>query len=204
MAKVKAPLLSFGASGAIGETLVYFPWKGLNAVRSWVKPANPNTAAQSTQRGYMTTIVALIHTAMALAADPLATLDIAAYSLLASCESTPRTWFNQVAKIGVEQYKAAKKAAIFRDGLATPGVGQVALTVKWTKDGANDVTAGNYYWGTSKTALFNVEAAVVAAGEATATVLGLAAGQKYFFKFVPTLHADFLGTESGIYYATPT
>jgi len=30
MAKLKAPLLSFGASGAIAKAIVYFGWKGLN------------------------------------------------------------------------------------------------------------------------------------------------------------------------------
>src|SRR3989304_5419175 len=44
MAKLKAPLLSFGASGKLADTLVYFPWKGLAVVRSYVIPANPNTA----------------------------------------------------------------------------------------------------------------------------------------------------------------
>src|SRR3972149_2455449 len=44
MAKLKAPLLSFGASGKLADTLVYFPWKGLAVVRSYVipPPAGPD------------------------------------------------------------------------------------------------------------------------------------------------------------------
>src|SRR3989304_1243517 len=58
MAKLKAPLLSFGASGKLADTLVYFPWKGLAVVRSYVIPANPNSAGQQTQRGIPTGAVA--------------------------------------------------------------------------------------------------------------------------------------------------
>src|SRR3989304_2506982 len=61
MAKLKAPLLSFGASGKLADTLVYFPWKGLAVVRSYVIPANPNSAGQQTQRGILTESVASWH-----------------------------------------------------------------------------------------------------------------------------------------------
>jgi len=50
MAKVEGPLYSMGASGKIGNAMVFFGWKGLNVVRSWVKPANPQTANQGDQR----------------------------------------------------------------------------------------------------------------------------------------------------------
>lgn len=53
MAKLKGPLMSFGASGSIGKTLVYFPWKGVNAVRTYVVPANPQTDPQTKQRGLL-------------------------------------------------------------------------------------------------------------------------------------------------------
>jgi len=53
MATVKTPLMSFGASGQLAKSIVFFPYKGLNVVRSHVVPANPNSAAQQTQRGYM-------------------------------------------------------------------------------------------------------------------------------------------------------
>ena len=60
MAKLKAPLLSFGASGAIAKSLVYFPWKGLNVVREYVIPSNPKSTLQVTQRGYLAAAVAVI------------------------------------------------------------------------------------------------------------------------------------------------
>jgi len=46
MSKVTAPLLSFGASGAIAKTQVYATWKGRSYARRYVIPANPNTAEQ--------------------------------------------------------------------------------------------------------------------------------------------------------------
>jgi hypothetical protein len=50
MAKVEGPLYSMGASGKLGNAMVFFGWKGLNVVRSWVKPANPQTENQGDQR----------------------------------------------------------------------------------------------------------------------------------------------------------
>lgn len=52
MAKLKAPCLSFGASGKLAGSLVFFPWKGVDAVREYVVPANPRSAQQITQRGH--------------------------------------------------------------------------------------------------------------------------------------------------------
>ncbi len=57
MAIVKAPLLSLDARGQIGKSLVFLGWKGLKTVRQHVTPANPQTADQITQRGYVTALV---------------------------------------------------------------------------------------------------------------------------------------------------
>lgn len=61
MAKLKAPVMSFGARGKLAGSLVFFPWKGIDAVREYVIPANPRSAAQVTQRGYLTDSVAYWH-----------------------------------------------------------------------------------------------------------------------------------------------
>ena len=200
MAKVNAPLFSFGASGSIGNALTYFPWKGLNAVRTWVKPANPDTLAQSTQRGYMTTTVSTIHTAQAVAVSPINALDVAAYALDAATEATPRTWFNQVCAQCLPALKAAKQIVVFRGATVTPGVDSIVVVLKWTKTGANDVTAGNYIYGLTKTSMINTVAAVIAASAATGTIIGLTTGVKYFCQFVPTVHVDYSMNKSGIYF----
>lgn len=50
MAKVKGPLLSLGASGQIGKSVVFGDWRGVKYAREHVVPANPNTTAQQTTR----------------------------------------------------------------------------------------------------------------------------------------------------------
>ena len=50
MAKVTGPLMSMSASGKLADSLVFFGWKGINVVRGFVIPANPQYAAQGDQR----------------------------------------------------------------------------------------------------------------------------------------------------------
>jgi hypothetical protein len=50
MAKLKAPLLSIGASGQIGKAMVTASWRGIAYARQHVVPANPRTAGQVTTR----------------------------------------------------------------------------------------------------------------------------------------------------------
>lgn len=50
MAKVTGPLFSMSASGKLGNSMVFFPWKGLNVVRQWVVPVNKMSETQGDQR----------------------------------------------------------------------------------------------------------------------------------------------------------
>ncbi len=50
MAKVTAPILSFGASGAVAKSQVYASWKGIKYARQHVVPANPRTSEQMVTR----------------------------------------------------------------------------------------------------------------------------------------------------------
>lgn len=50
MPKVSAPLLSFGASGQIGNAQVYSSWKGIPYARRYVIPSNPKTTKQESNR----------------------------------------------------------------------------------------------------------------------------------------------------------
>lgn len=50
MAKVQGPLLSMGASGQIGNSMVYAKWKGIPYARRYIVPADPNTVAQALTR----------------------------------------------------------------------------------------------------------------------------------------------------------
>ncbi len=46
MAKITAPLLSFGASGTIGKVMTFASWRGVGYARRHVIPGNPKSTAQ--------------------------------------------------------------------------------------------------------------------------------------------------------------
>jgi len=50
MAKVTGPLFSMSASGKLGNSMVFFGWKGISVVRQWVIPVNKMTETQGDQR----------------------------------------------------------------------------------------------------------------------------------------------------------
>ena len=50
MAKVTGPLFSMGASGKIGNAMVFFSHLGRNVVRKWLVPRNAESVAQGDQR----------------------------------------------------------------------------------------------------------------------------------------------------------
>jgi len=53
MAKVTGPLMSMSAAGKVAKSIVFFGWKGINVVRQWLKPANPQSTDQGDQRIFM-------------------------------------------------------------------------------------------------------------------------------------------------------
>lgn len=197
MAKLKAPLLSLGASQQIGKSLVFFAWKGLNVVREYVVPANPRTDPQTTQRDLLSAAVTAVHNAQAWAAHALAEDDIMAYSLWASVVQAATTWFNQAVRHHILQAIAGKTSQIFSAGSTTPGVDELAVAIYY---GVGTLTTGNFHYGTSKTNLINTKAATIAESAATATITGLTTGVKYYWQFRPTAPAAYVGNRSGIYY----
>ena len=201
MAKLKAPLMSLGASGALGKALVFFGWKGLDVVREYVIPANPKTSGQTTQRGYLTFMVTEIHSAQAHTLYPLIAIDISAYALWGSIFATPRTWFNQVCKNGIDQQVASKIPIVYTQGQNVPGVNSLHVYLRML---SNTATAGNFWYGTSKTALIHSKAATVAGNALDCDITGLVTGVKYYWQFKPTAAATRIGANSGIYYGTPT
>lgn len=205
MAKVKAPLFSFSAAGKIADALIYGSWKGINTVKSYVVPSNPQTTLQQTQRGYMTSVVDDIHAAQALAVDPLSQDDTVAYEQYGRTLGKTMSWWNAVIKQCVDQLVAGKNFAIFRAGGSTPADGQLTVTVDFSEEtGAGEaITAGDFFYGTSPSALINSIAATVAADNATKAITGLTNGTKYYWQFRSSSHDDFDGCRSGIYHGTP-
>lgn len=70
MAKTAAPLLSFTASGQIGNAQVYGSWRGVQYARRYVVPANPRTTAQQETRGVFRTLSAMFLTSPGLVRAP--------------------------------------------------------------------------------------------------------------------------------------
>jgi len=199
VAKLKAPLLSLGASGAIGKTIVYFGWKGLDCAREYVVPSNPKTTPQNTQRGYVIAVVAAIHDAQVDVTNPLIEVDKSAYSLYGSTFPTPRTWFNQIAQRWLLAEVNSEVAAIYANGeFVDPATEEITITL-FNHQTADQ--AGFMVCGTSKTALIKAVAADGVVGVHTGVFTGLTKGVKYFFQFRPTkVTDDRFVARSGIYY----
>lgn len=206
MAKLKAPLLSLGASGQLGKSLVYFNWKGLDVVREYVVPSNPKTAAQTTQRGYLTDAVAHIHEAQAHATEPMLSADLIAYSTLAAAKGKIMTWFNQACKLWVDVMVAGKTPIIYHEGVVgDKTANSINLSLQILEETPSDLAAGKFYFGTSKTNLINSVAADLVAGDAVNLTdedcsAFLTAGIKYYWQFRPDSGDPCEGANSGIYY----
>lgn len=158
MGVLKAPLFSFAASGKLADSLVFMKWKGLNTVRKYVIPTNPNSAAQVTQRiTYFKAGVTKWHSFTLTAAD------LAAWSLYAS------TCISKVHKSVVgclSNFNAFMRA--FLDGIvaapatvwneishvAVSSTGTTLVDILCTK--CVDADLIRCYYGTSKTYMPNV------------------------------------------------
>jgi len=203
LAKLKGPLFSLGASQQLGKTLVYFTWKGLNVVREYVVPSNPRTTAQQTQRGYLTAAVAKIHAAQAHDTHPLGATDISAYALWASVVQAATTWFNQVVRNWIDQKILAKIPCLWQHGSVTASSVTLKLML-FPFPQSSAPTDGDIFYGTSRTALINKLACTVAQVMAGKDITPLVAGTKYFLQYRPDTPGGFAGSNSGIYYGTPT
>lgn len=210
MAKLKAPLLSLGASGQLAKALVFFPWKGLNVVREYVVPANPKTTLQTTQRGYLTAVVAAVHAAQAHA-TPLNSDDQIAYSAYTQIKGKPWTWFNAVVRICLLAILAGDGKVVYRAGaMSDTDKDDFRPWLGFTDDGVTMLAAGKFYLGTSKTNLNQVSgAATVVANVSLALAAlagfdGLVAGTKYYWQFRPDVADPCEEAVSGIYHAYAT
>ena len=203
MAKLKAPLMSLGASGAIGKTLVFFPWKGLDVVREYVVPAYSRTTPQATQRDYLKNCVAMIHYCQGLAANPLVEADAIAYALLGSIQPTPRTWFNTICRQWLKQRVAAQHPSIYHGGGAVGGTTNLTVTMQISSPEVS-VEEGYLVYGLTKTALLKAVACTFGDLNAGKEITDLSPGVKYFVQFRPTLPTKQVGSNSGIYYGVPT
>ena len=175
MAKVTAPLFSFSASGQLGGALVYFNWKGLQVVRTYSVPSNPNTAAQQSQRTAFAAAVDAWHD-VGLDAD-----DVSAWNRYAATFSSPRSGFNAFVKDQVDIDVAGYTPNMgISGGVIDSSGGQFDCTV--TEDGA--ATAADCVWGYTPTALNNTQALSEVANVWSATNVPATAGSRVYARFV--------------------
>jgi len=174
MARVRTPLLSFGARGKLAKTLVYFPWKGIDAVREYVVPTNPRTAAQTSQRGYMTDVVAAWRNYFTAASGR------EAWDRAATQDSRPLSGFNLFTSNAVKLAPTDADAS-FANGAAAAAGNTVDIDMLNMDDGATGDEAGNFeVWvGDDPAALLLLESVAIAAGVVSTSDLGDEGDVKY-------------------------
>jgi len=172
--------------------LVYGDWKGIDIVRKYVIPANPNTAGQQTQRGYFASAVEDWHT------DGFTAIDVAAWNLYALAQKVAASGFNMFVKLKIACAVALATWVPLVDCLVT-AIGAAGATITITGTTGSTV---KLYWGTSKTSMFNEEDMADDAGEYSVTLAACSATTKYYFYIVDTDVVDTART--GIYSFTTT
>jgi hypothetical protein len=195
MAKTKAPLFGFGASGKLGDSIVYGSWKGIGIAREYVIPANPNTSGQSTQRGYLTAAVAAWHT---VGANALEGADKEAWNRYAGV-LTKMSGFNAFCKEWIEELVAGGTLpGFFRNADVTdPDAGAFAVDIDSTIAGTPTATL---HLGVTKTFFPYTDTAALSSGNAafTAGDTLFAAGERaYYYVDIGTPGTDY--ARSGLY-----
>lgn len=187
MAKVKGPLFSLSASGQIAKTLVYGDWKGIDVVRKYVIPANPNTAGQQTQRGIFAAAVEDWHT------DGFTAIDVAAWNLYALALKVAQSGFNVLVKLKVVCAVAAKTWIPLVNCLVT-AIGAAGAQINITGTVGSTI---KLMWGTSKTSMFNEESMADNVGDYEVTLVACSPLTTYYFYIKDTDVVDTART--GIY-----
>src|SRR4030043_2266595 len=173
MAKVTAPLFSFTARGKLADSIVFFPWKGIAAVRTYVIPSNPNSANQQTQRGYLSDAVAEWHAAGYSAGDNVA------WNTFADLMKQAMSGFNRFCREFINEAILGNTWTSIHDCVISAVVTD-GFTVNVTKVSGGD--APHLFYGTSKTALLTDEAMADQTGNDWEVALsGLAQDTMYYF-----------------------
>lgn len=195
MAKPKAPLLSLGASGKLGGALVFGRWKGIDVAREYVVPANPQTAAQQTQRGYMTAATATWHT---IGSDALEGNDKEAWNRYAGTLG-PMSGYNAFTKAWMDESVAGGTPAghFFDQNVTVSTANAVELDIDSDGVGASPVTM---HLGNSLTffAVEDTQNAVAGVASFGPINTGFSAGERVYVWFESgTPGVDYI--RSGIY-----
>lgn len=192
MAKVISPLFSLGASGKLANSLVYMKWKGIDDVRMWLKPANPRTAAQQSQRTKMRNAVNTFHSTAWNSAD------ITAFNFKASTLPQPMSGFNYF----IQQHIATEIAgktwySLYQCQISGISQNSATVTIKCAAD-----KSAKLYLGSSKSSQPNEISGTYASGTWTFSITNLQSGVTYYFYIKNT--ATGAGGITGLYSFTTT
>lgn len=188
MAKVNMPLMSSNASGKLANSLVYFSWKGLDCVRSYVVPANPKTTSQKSQRGNFSDAVQLFHDTE-FTDDDRSALNLAASVLKVSMSGF--NWF-------VKKVVLALVASLTFTPYYGCEVKNIASTTATVEIGSDADKSASLFWGTSKTFMPNEVEGTWTTKVNSFSLTDLPSNSLIYFKVKSTVGTD--AGESGIYF----
>ncbi|MBA7572830.1 hypothetical protein ES708_14617 [subsurface metagenome] len=173
MAKLTGPFFSLKASGQLGKTIVAFPWKGINALRTYVIPANPKTEAQRTQRGYFEDAVDAWHD------SDFSALDAAAWNRFAGILAKIMSGFNAMIKTFVDE---AILGNTWEKLYQVTTSENLANSFTVTLHAATGLTPPTVHWGTSKTHFpGSQDIGEIDGGNYATTIAGLTKNTLYYF-----------------------
>ena len=174
MAKVTGPLFSIDASGKLADSIVFSKWRGINTVRQWAKPANPNTAGQQAVRIAFSDTVDDYHT---ITGD-----DKGAWSLRAA--GKPLSGFNLLMGLSIKAKTTIDDFNLIKSVAATDPttVASTGITISATSEFAG---TGRLMYGTKAGTYFDeVPITFTAATEVEAEIVDLIEGVEYFYRIV--------------------
>lgn len=195
MAIVRAPLFSFSARKSIAQALTFTAWKGIQVVKKWFIPANPDTDPQQRVRGHF------LDATQNWERTALTAIDKAAWNTRAARAKTPLSGYNKSVGVAVASMNHNLNYWPVETMAITPGVDSIAGTFG-TKKGS---TLGDFdvFYGTGPTRM-NSHVAGTWDSELQCYVFNitsLVTGVKYYIeaRLAVTTTDD---SESGTYTAT--
>jgi len=201
MAKLSGPLLSFGASGSLADSVTFTKRKRQHVAKAYAVPANPNSSAQVSQRSIISAANSAINAARTAVSDPFNDDDIAALELLSRTMGKKSTWYNRAVSLFSVVAAAGYVGCVIRGGTFYDSAGTWRLKVFCDEiDGVN-LTSGHLYYGRSPAVLtrssnfsFNPAFEV-----ASAPLNGAASGETWYARFISDIGGNCFGASSGIY-----
>lgn len=167
MAKLVGPLMSFGASGKLADSLVFGSWKGIPTARQYVVPSNPQSAGQVAQRDLMTSIV------NAWRRTDLSAAIRTAWDRLAAFKTVAASGFNlftsNLVRLAAEDPDASAAVAV-----SSSVVDNINITMQNIDDGATADEAGDFQivYGNSPSNMVYAANAAIFAGYLTLDASG--------------------------------